>query len=97
METSRSIARRFECFDTYELDDIGMSHLMVKSLLTQSFLQKIETRFSHIEDYELVSGKCLFIMALDACNANESVDIEGAKTAFAALDIHSYLHQKPNR
>lgn len=88
-ETARSVARRFKCFDTYELDDIGMSRLMVESLLTQSFLQKIETRFSHIEDYELVSGACLFMMALDACNANESVDIEGAKTAFAALDINT--------
>jgi hypothetical protein len=92
-ETSRSIARRFKCFDTYELDDIGMSRLMVESLLTQSFLQKIETRFSHIEDYELVSGACLFMMALEACNANESVDIEGAKTAFAALDINAYKGQ----
>jgi hypothetical protein len=92
-ETSRSVARRFKCFDNYELDAIGMSRLMVESLLTQSFLQKIETRFSHIEDYELVSGVCLFMMALDACNANESVDIEGAKTAFAALDINAYEGQ----
>ena len=93
METSRSIAHRFKCFDTYELDDIGMSRLMVESLLTQSFLQKIETRFSHIDDYELVSGACLFMMALDACNAKESMDIEGVKTAFAALDINSYEGQ----
>jgi hypothetical protein len=92
-ETSRSIAKRFKCFDTYKLDDIGMSRLMVESLLTQSFLQKIETRFSHIEDYKLVSGACLFMMALDACNANKSVDIEGAKTAFAALDINAYEGQ----
>ena len=56
----------------------------------ESFQEKIEIRFSHREDFELLPGSCLFMLALETCNASVFHDVEGAKKKLEALDLNSY-------
>ena len=80
----------FEAYDRIEKDEIELSRTVVESLLTESFQEKIEIRFSHRDDFELLPGSCLFIMAMETCNASVFHDVEGAKKKLEALDINNY-------
>jgi hypothetical protein len=44
----------------------------------------------HLEDFESLSGSCSFLMALEACNASATHDVEGAKQKLDALTLDSY-------
>jgi hypothetical protein len=77
-------------FDSYEIDDITLSRLVVESLLTSAFYEKIFIRFGHRNDFKTLPGSCLLLMALETCNASVSHDIDGAATSFTELTLDSY-------
>jgi hypothetical protein len=83
--------RLHESYDSIERDDFQLSRGVVESFFSESFQEKIEIRFSHREDFELLPGYCLFMMALETCNASVFHDVEGAKKKLKALDLNSYL------
>ena len=66
-----------EVFDHYELEDVELSQMLLLSLLSSSFCEKMEIRFDHHLNFEYLSGACLFIMALDTYNASIAHDVEG--------------------
>ena len=80
----------FEAFDDYELSDIGLSRLIVESLLSDAFREKIRVRFSHDVEFEDYPGSVYFMMALDTCNASVSHDVDGAKEKLLELTLDSY-------
>ena len=80
----------FETYDDIERDEVELSRTVVESLLTETFQEKIEIRFGHRDDFETLPGSCLFMMALETCNASVFHDIEGAKKKLDALDLNSY-------
>ena len=80
----------FESFDQYELEDVELSCMLVLSLLTSTFQEKLEIRFDHHPDFEYLSGACLFIMALKTCNASVAHDVEGAQKNLETLTLDSY-------
>ena len=53
--------------------------MVLKSLLTATFREKIDTRFSHIDYYEYMPVQVFFMMTLEACNTSTNLDVEGAK------------------
>ena len=66
----------FELHDGIERDEVELSRAVVESLLSESFQEKIEVCFGHREDFELLpAGSCLFIMALETCNASVFHDV----------------------
>jgi hypothetical protein len=77
-------------FDTYEKDEITMSRLVVESLLTAEFYDKIFIRYGHQDDFKKLSGACLLAMALETCNASASLDVDEATAAFNVLTLDSY-------
>jgi hypothetical protein len=77
-------------FDSYEIDDITLSRLVVESLLTSAFYEKIFIRFGHRTDFKTLPGSCLLLMALETCNASVSHDIDGATSSFGELSLDSY-------
>jgi hypothetical protein len=80
----------FASYDDIERDEVELSRTVVESLLTEAFQEKIEIRFNHRDDFDTLPGSCLFIMALETCNASVFHDIEGAKKKLEALDLSSY-------
>jgi hypothetical protein len=42
-------------------------------------------RFKHHTDFEDLPGSCLFLMALDMCNASALHDVAGAKESLVDL------------
>jgi hypothetical protein len=89
------IARKDEslhkgAFDDYELDEIVMSRLVVESLLTATFYEKIVIRFGQRENFKDLPGSCLFLMALETCNASVSYDVDKAETDFLALTLDTF-------
>ena len=64
--------------------------MVVESLLTSTFREIIDTRFSHLKEYDELPGQVLFMMTLEACNASANLYVEGAKGAFEALSLSSY-------
>lgn len=89
-ELSVSVKARFRCYDDFEFDDIALSRLIVESLLTQSFREKLEVRFSHYDSFEELPGSIIFMMTLDTCNASVEMDIDGAKESFKTLSLDDY-------
>ena len=79
-----------ESYDDTERDEVELSRTVVESLLTETFQEKFEIRFSHRDDFETLPGSCLFMMALETCNASVFHDIEGAKKKMDALDLNTY-------
>ena len=80
----------FEAFDQYELEDVELLCMLVLSLLTSAFGEKLETRFEHRPDFEYLSWACLFIMALGTCNASVTHDVEGARKILETITLDSY-------
>ena len=77
-------------FDAYESDEVMLSRLVVESLLTSAFYEKISIRYGHRKDFKPLPGSCLLVMALETCNASVSHDIDGAAAKFAALTLKTY-------
>ena len=77
-------------FDSYEKDEVTMSRLVVESLLTAEFYEKIFIRYGHRDDFKILSEACLLAMALETYNASASLDVDEATTAFTALTLDSY-------
>ena len=80
----------FEAFDQYELEEVELSRMLVFSLITSTFREKMEIRFDHRLDFEYLSGACLFMMALETCNASVAHDVEGARNQLDGLTLDSY-------
>jgi hypothetical protein len=80
----------FESYDGIERDEVELSRSVVDSLLSESFHEKIEVCFGHRDDFELLPGSCLFIMALETCNASVFHDVEEAKKKWEAVDLNAY-------
>jgi hypothetical protein len=80
----------FDAFDEYEMREVALSRLVVESLLTSNFYEKIVIRFGHRDDFRDLPGSALLMMALETCNASVSHDIEGATKLFFALDLNTY-------
>lgn len=80
----------YEQYDQYELDEIELSRLVVLSLISDTFLDTIRVRFSHLDNYDSLPGSALFMMALEACNASISHDIDGARQKLEAMSLDSY-------
>jgi hypothetical protein len=79
-----------ESYDAYEEDEIMLSRLVVESLLSSAFYEKIFIRYGHRKDFKRLPGSCLLIMALETCNASVSHDINGAAQLFADLTLDTY-------
>ena len=90
VETKDSESLRFVAYDDYEFDEFGLSRLVVESLLGDTFLEKIYTRFGNDDDYESYPGQVLFMMALDTCNASVQRDIAGAQEKYNDLSLDLY-------
>ena len=86
-ETKLSIASRLKSYDEYEQYDFALSRLVVESIVTTSFRRKVETRFSHEDDFDDLPGQVYFMMILEACNASASLDIDGATNKFRDLSL----------
>ena len=89
-ETDESKVSRYACYDEYELNDLHLSRMVVESLLTATFCEKLDTRFSHVEEYEGMPGQVLFMMTLEACNTSANLDVEGAKESFRTLSLNDF-------
>ena len=91
-EHKRRLEKRtdFETYDEIERDEVELSRTVVESLLTETFQEKIEIQFSHREDFEFLPGSCLFMMALETCNASAFYDVEGARKKLESLELSSY-------
>lgn len=77
-------------FDDYEMRDITLSRLVVESMLTSTFYEKIFIRYGHRDDFKLLPGSGLLMMALETCNASVSHDIDGATESFILLTLDTY-------
>jgi Zinc knuckle len=77
-------------FDGFEFDEIALSRLVVESLLTDAFYEKIVIRFGQRLDFKDLPGSCLFLMALETCNASVSYDVDKAEADFLALKLEDY-------
>ena len=64
--------------------------MLVLSMLTSTFWEKLEIRFDHCPDFEYLSGAYLFIMALKTCNASVAHGVEGACSILEKLTLDSY-------
>ena len=80
----------YEAYDSIERDDFQLSRGVVESFFSESFLEKIEIRFNHLDDFDTLPGSCLFMMALETCNASVFHDVEGAKKKLEALNLSDY-------
>ena len=80
----------YESYDEIERDEVELSRTVVESLLTETFQEKIEIRFGHRDDFEFLPGSCLFMMALETCNASAFYDVEGARKKLESLELSSY-------
>jgi len=59
--------------------------MLVFSLITSTFREKMEIRFDNRVDLEYLSGACLFVMALETCNASVAHDMsKGQATNWTA-------------
>jgi hypothetical protein len=87
---SETTTSTFDQYDDFERDDIESSRMVVNSLLTETFYKMLCVRFGHLEDFESYPGSCLFMMALEACNASVSHDVEGVKQKLEAMTLDSY-------
>jgi hypothetical protein len=74
-----------ESYDNLQRDEVELSGTVVESLLTETFQEKNEIRFGHRDDFETLPGSCLFMMALEACNASVFHNSEGAKKKLELL------------
>jgi len=61
-----------EAFDEFEMRDIALSRLVVESLLTSTFYEKMLIRYGHRPDFKLLPGSGLLMMALESCNSSVS-------------------------
>jgi hypothetical protein len=68
----------YAAFDEIEMQDIALSRLVVESLLTLNFNDKIVIRHEHLPDFKLYPGSVLLMMGLETCNTSVSYDIDGA-------------------
>ena len=64
--------------------------MLMLSLPTSTFWENREFRFDHFPDFEYLTGACLFIMALETCNAAVVHDVEGAHRNLETLTLDSY-------
>jgi hypothetical protein len=87
---ARQVDTHIGAFDAYELDEIFMSRLVVETLLSSSFYDKIVIRFGQRDDFKELPGSVLFLMALETCNSSVSSDVDKAETDFNALSLDSY-------
>jgi hypothetical protein len=62
--------KAFEAYDSIlERDNAQLSRGVVESFSSESFQEKIEIRFCHREDFEMLPDSCLFMMALESKRA----------------------------
>jgi hypothetical protein len=90
VETRASKIARFKCYDVYEKYDFALSRLVVESLLSVEFREKLRVRYSHHPGFRTLPGQIIFMMVLDTCNASVEMDIEGAKISFNALSLSAF-------
>jgi len=79
-----------EAFDALEISELHLSRLVVESLCTTTFREKIKIRYGHRKNFRRLPGSVYFMMALETCNASVSHDVEGAKSQFEALTLDTY-------
>jgi hypothetical protein len=85
-----AVGNAHELYDQYERDEIELSRMVVDSLPTESFQEKLVVRYGHRDDFETLPGSCLFMMALEACNALVAHDVEGARQKLEAMTLDTY-------
>ena len=85
-----SFSNQYETYDAIERDENEMTRMVFESTVTDSFLEKLTIRYSHREDFDYLPGSCLFMMALEACNASVSHDVDGARIKLEAMTLDSY-------
>ena len=87
VETPDSISVRHRHYDSYERDDVILSRLMLESLVSPTFREVIENRYSHIPGFDSLPGQIYFRMALEACNSSIFTDIRAAEEEFRTLKL----------
>jgi hypothetical protein len=80
----------FEQYDQYEFDEIERSRMVVNSLLSESFGDTIEARFGHLPNFDTLPGSCIFMMAIEACNASMVHEIERACQKLESMTLDSF-------
>ena len=90
VETTLSQKRRLRCYDCYELWDMAISRLAVESLVGIELRDKIEVRYSHIEDFDDLPGQIFYMMVMETCHASTAMDVDSASTAYEKLNLKSY-------
>ncbi len=89
--STATLEEPYEQYDQFERDEVELSRMVVDSLLTKSFLEKLVGRYGHREDFETLPGSCIvFMMALKACNSSRAHDVEGACQKLGAMSLDSY-------
>jgi hypothetical protein len=83
-------SNQYETYDAIERDENEMTRMVFESTVTDSFLEKLTVRYSHREDFDYLPGSCLFMMALEVCNASVSHDVDGARIKLEAMTLDSY-------
>ncbi len=78
VETPNSIRVRHRHYDSYEHDDVVVLSLMLESLVSPTFCEVIENRYSHIPGFDSLPGQIYFRMALEAFNSSIFMDIRAA-------------------
>jgi hypothetical protein len=79
-----------ELYDQFEREKFELSRMVVDSPLSEAFLEKLIVRYGHRDDFESLPGSCVFMMALEACNASVAHDVEGARQKVEAMSLDSY-------
>ena len=80
-----------DAFDDHELDEIVMSRMVVESLLTAAFYDKVFIRYyGQRPDFKDLPGSRLLMMVLETCNASVSHDIDSAQVKFREFTLDSY-------
>ena len=62
----------------------------MESILTPAFYEKIVICYGHCDDFKDLPGSCLFVMALETCNASVSHDVESARLLLDSLSLDNY-------
>ena len=64
--------------------------MIIESLLTADFHEKLDTRFSYIQYFDDLPGQIIFMMTLEVCNNSANLDVKGAKVSFLNLSLSNH-------
>ena len=85
---------RFRCYDEYELNGMLLSQIVVNLFFTAGFREKLDTYFSHMDEFDETPGYIMLTMTLNACNTSSNLNIECSETSFEYLSLPDHPGEK---